>query len=454
MIAQKSKSSNTLSIDDAVSSALDVAKNAGADAADAIAVAGQSDQVQIRLGKTEELERTETSGIGLRVFIGRSSSIVSTNNLTTSAIKSLAERAVAIATAASEDPHTGLAEPDLFAPTAPDLDLADARQLGNYELIDRARAAEDAAREVKGITNSLGANANASRSKIFLLTSKGFNASYETTSFSISCSVVAGSGTNMQRDYDYTLARHFDDLKPAESIGRNAAERSIRMVGAERMRTGPVTVVYEPRTAASLLGHFTAAINGQSIARKASFLQDRMGENIFSNAITIIDDPLRSQGLNSRPFDGEGLAGESRALVQNGKLNSWLLDLSSAHQLGLHSTGHASRGLSTPPSPSPTNLTLEPGSDSPETLISNVKHGLFITGLIGMGVNGVTGDYSRGADGIAIENGRLTNPVSEVTIAGTLPEMFARMHPGNDLEICTGRDTPTLLIEGMMLAGS
>ncbi len=445
---------DTVKIEDAAEALLNAALDAGAEAADVIAMTGQADSVQVRLEAVEEVKRHESRDIGLRVFVGRSSAVVSTNNLSRDAISTLAERAVAIAASAPEDPHAGPAERSQLATAWPDLDLSDTQDLEIDRLVLLAREAEDAARATDGITNSLGAGSNATRSRFVLLTSEGFSSGYETTRYSIACNAIAGSGTVMQRDHDYTIARHFADLEPPELIGHRAAERAVRMAGAARIKTGPVSVVYEPRTAASLLGHFASAINGRSIARRASFLSACMGDQIFNDAINVVDDPHRSRGLNSRPFDGEGLACRRQQLAASGRLTTWLLDLASARQLGMDPTGHASRGISSAPSPSPSNLTIEPGAESPETLIGNIKHGLYVTGLIGMGVNGVTGDYSRGAEGIAIENGELTKPVSEVTIASTLPEMFSRLVAANDLEIRTGRDAPTILVEGMTLAGS
>ncbi|NND49895.1 MAG: TldD/PmbA family protein [Rhizobiales bacterium] len=444
----------SINIEDAAEAILQAALNAGAEAADVIAMTGEADSVQIRLGAMEEVERHESRDIGLRVFVGRSSAIVSTNNLARDAITALAERAVTIAASAPQDPHAGLAARSELATSWPELDLADAEQPQIDSLADLARKAEDAARAQQGVTNSLGANASAARSHFILLTSEGFSSGYETSRYSLSCSVVAGSGTAMQRDYDYTVARHFCELEPAELIGRRAGERAVRMVGAKRIATGPITVVYEPRAAASLLGHFASAINGRSIARGTSFLKERMGDQVFADAITIVDDPHRARGHNSRPFDGEGLLCQRRELIAGGRLTGWLLDLASARQLDLEPTAHASRGIGSGPSPSASNLTIEPGTEAPEALIRDIKHGLYVTGLIGMGVNGVTGDYSRGAEGIAIENGELTGPVSEVTIASTLPEMFSRLIAANDLEIRTGRDAPTLLVEGMTLAGA
>jgi PmbA protein len=441
-------------IADAAEAVLEAAIAAGAEAADVIAVAGRSDSVQLRLGAVEELECEESNDIGLRVFVGRASAMVSTNNPSREAIGALAGRAVAVAAAAPEDPHSGLAEPDELASSWPDLDLADDGHVSIDALTERAREAEDAARAVAGVTNSLGASASASLSRTVLLTSEGFSASYQSTRYATSCSAVAGTGTGMQRDHDFTLARHFADLEPAGRIGRRAGERAVRMVGAGRITTGPITVVYEPRAASSLLGHFASAINGRAVARRASFLQDRMGEPVFRQAITIVDDPLRPRGLNSRPFDAEGLAVARRELVTGGRMTAWLLDLAAARQLGLAPTGNAARGIGSPPSPAAANLTLEPGAETPQTLIADIRHGIYVTGLIGMGVNGVTGDYSRGASGLRIENGELTTPVSEVTIAGALADMFARLVAASDLEIRTGRDAPTLVIEGMMLAGS
>ena len=433
---------------------LDAALRAGATSADVIAVTSQSHSVQVRLGETEEIERDESSDIGLRVFAGQASAIVSTSNREPEAIEALAERAVAIARAAPEDSFAGLAPADELATAWPDLDLADPTTPDIAALTECALEAEDTARALDGITNSQGAGASASRKSVALLTSAGFSGAFQVTRHSLSCSVVAGTGTGMQGDYDYSAARHFADLDTAADIGRRAGERALRMVGAGRIKTGPVTVVFEPRTAASLIGHLTGAINGRAIARRSSFLHDAMGKQVFPPGVTIVDDPLRPRGLNSRPFDVEGLKCERRDLVRDGRIATWLLDLATARQLGLSSTGHAVRGVGSAPSPAPSNVTLEPGSATPNELISGVAHGIYVTGLIGMGVNGVTGDYSRGVEGLAIENGELAGPVNEVTIAGSLQTMFANLVVANDLEIRTGRDAPSVLIEGMTLAGS
>lgn len=438
---------------EAAETALDLALKNGADAADVVAAASTAVSAQIRKGALEEVEREETRDLGLRVFVGHSTAIVSTNDLAGSAIGDLAARAVAMAKVAPEDPHADLAPESSLCGSPPDLDLADRERPDTEQLAELARRAEAASLAVKGVTNSLGSSASASDSHLVLATSQGFLGAYESTRYGISCSAVAGAGTAMQRDYDYSSARHFAELDAPEAIGRKAAERAVARVNPQKAETGPITAVYEPRVAGSLLGHLASAINGRSVARRSSFLQDRMGDQLFRPGVTVVDDPLVRRGRRSRPFDGEGLPGRRRELVADGRLAGWLLDLAAAHQLGLEPTGNASRGIGSPPSPATSNLWLEPGTETPKGLIAQIDRGIFLTGLIGMGVNGVTGDYSRGAEGFLIEQGEVTVPVSEVTIAGNLIDMFARLVPADDLEIRYGTDAPTIIIEGMTLAG-
>ena len=429
------------------------ARAAGADAADAVLVAGTSLSVQRRLGATEHLERAEGRDLGLRVFVGRRSAIVSSTAVDPQGFSLLAERAVDMARIVPEDPYSGLAG-EAALPSAENLDLADAAEPDAASLIARASIAEDAARAIPGITNSEGAEAGYGRTEITLVTSAGFSGHYVRTSHSLSATALAGTGTGMQRDYDYSSTVHFADLEDPAAIGRSAGERAIARLNPVRAKTGNYPVIYDPRVSAGLLGHFVGAINGASVARGTSFLKDRMGAQIFAPGITIIDDPRRQRGLRSRPFDGEGVPTRVLTLVEDGILASWLLDSRSARQLGLKTTGHASRGTSGPPSPSSTNLYLQPGRLTPSELMADIAEGLYVNELIGMGVNGVTGDYSRGAAGFMIRNGKLAEPVAEITIAGTLQEMFARMTPANDLRLRRGTDAPTVRIESMTIAGA
>lgn len=429
------------------------ARKAGADAADAVFAEGVSLSLGWRLGALENLERAEGADVGLRVFFGHRQAIASSSDLSPDAFRELVDRAVAMARAAPEDPYCGLAEADELARDFPDLDLADAADPSIESLTARVRLAEDAARAVPGVTNSEGAQASFSRSTVALVASNGFAGARSETHHGVSASVLAGSGTAMERDYDYASAVHAVDLASAETIGRSAGERAVRRLNARKMETAKIPVVFEPRVAGSLIRHLASAINGASVARGTTFLKDKMGERIFPDSVTIVDDPLRRRGLNSRSFDGEGLPSRALKLVDRGVLKTWILDLSSARQLKLRSTGHAARGVSSPPGPSTSNLYLEPGELSPAALLAGIKEGFFVSELIGMGVNGVTGDYSRGAAGFWIENGALVHPVSEVTIAGNLKEMFREFTVADDLVFRYGTDSPTVMIESLTVAG-
>jgi len=429
------------------------ARRAGADAADAVLVEGWSISHRRRLGKLEKLERSEGQDLGLRVFIGKRQAIVSTSDRSPTAIAPLIERVIAMAKAAPEDPFCGLADPDQIARAVPDLDLLDPVEPTPEALVERARAAEDTALAVKGITNSEGAEAGWSRTAVAIAATNGFSAEYARSGHSLGVSVIAGEGTAMETDGDYTSALHAADLEDAETIGRRAAERTLRRLNPRKIETCKCPVIYEPRVANGIVRHLAGAINGNAIARGTSFLKSKLGAQIFPAAVTIVDDPLRRRGLSSKPVDGEGIATQRRKIIDQGVLTTWILDLRSARQLGLKTTGHASRGTSSPPGPSITNVWLEPGAAAPQALIRDVKSGLYVTELAGMGINQVTGDYSRGATGLWIENGELTYPVSEITVAGNLGEMFKNLTAATDLEFRYGVDAPTLRIEGMTVAG-
>ena len=429
------------------------ARAAGADAADAVAVRSMSLAIEVRDGKTEESERAEGDDLGLRVFVGRRQAVVSTNEATGNGAAALAERAVAMARVAPEDRFAGLADDKLLAHEFPDLDLID-RELPPVQKLEAlARAAEQAALAVKGVSKSGGASASAGIGGVVLVTSHGFHGAYLGSNYGASMTAIAGEGTGMERDYDFSAVRHASDLEAPEKIGRRAAERAIARLNPRKVTTRKVPVVFDPRVAGSLVSHLASAINGASIARKTSFLRDKMGAKIFADRIRIIDDPRRKRGLRSRPFDGEGVAGSKLALIEDGALRSWLLDSTTARELGLASTGHAQRSASSVPSPSPTNLHLEPGPLTPDALIADIADGFYVTDLIGVGANMVTGDYSRGASGFWIENGRRTYPVSEVTIAGHLLDMFRTLAPANDLEFRYGTNAPTVRMEGLTVAG-
>ena len=429
------------------------ARAAGADAADALLVAGTSVSVQRRLGQTDHIERSEGRDLGLRVFLGQRAAIVSSTSVDPAGFQALAERAVAMAKVVPEDRYAGLAE-TMAPPERDTLDQDDPQEPSSEALIARAAAAEDAAMAVAGVTNSEGADAGYGRSEVFLVTSAGFSGRRAGTGHSISATALAGTGTGMQRDYDYHSAAYLSDLDDPVSIGRNAGAQAVRRLNPTRPQTGKMPVVFDPRVAGSLLGHLTGAINGASVARGTTFLKDKMGQRIFAPGIFVHDDPRRLRGPRSKMFDGEGTPTRARALIEDGILTTWLLDSRSARQLGLVSTGHAARGTSGPPSPSATNLYLAPGALSPAALMADIKLGLYITELIGMGVNGLTGDYSRGAAGFMIRDGVLAEPVAEITVASHLNEMFAHMTPANDLRFRRGTDSPTVRIEEMTLAGS
>ncbi len=426
---------------------------AGADAADAVMVEGVSLSHARRLGKLEKLERAEGQDLGLRVFVGRRQAIVSSSDRSAPALDELVARAVAMARVAPEDPYCGIADPGDLARTLPSLDLDDPVEPPAEALVERARAAEDTALAVPGITNSEGADAGWSRRQVALAASNGFGASYAVSRHSVGVAVVAGTGTEMERDYDFHTAVHGSDLMSPVTLGQSAAERALRRLKPRKIASCQVPVVYDPRVAGGLLRHLAGAINGSSIARGTSFLKDKLGQAIFPEGISIVDDPHRVRGLGSKPVDAEGLLCTRRHLIDRGVLTTWILDLRSARQLGLKSTGHASRGTGGPPGPSATNLYLEPGKISRAELLKGIGTGLYVTELIGMGVNGVTGDYSRGAAGYWIENGELAYPVSEITVASNLVQMFQHLTAANDLEFRYGVDAPTIRIDGMTVAG-
>jgi PmbA protein len=438
---------------DRLAALITAARQAGADSADALLVENASLSVQRRLGKLEHLERAEGLDIGLRVFIGLRQAIISSSDTDPSGFARLAEQAVAMARVVPADPFCGLldARP---APDATPLDLHDPSEPSAEALIERAAIAEEAALAVAGVTNSEGAEAGWSRLRIAMVTSAGFAGEYARTGHSISATALAGSGTAMERDYDYSSAVHLADLEDAGLIGRRAGEQAVSRLNPRRPATARLPVVYAPRVSGSLIGHLSSAINGAAVARGTSFLKDSKGKRVLAAGLRVMDDPTRPRGARSRPFDAEGTPCAPLALVEDGVLLNWLLDGRSARQLNLASTGHASRGTGGPPSPSATNLWLAPGSATPAELIADIREGLYITEMIGMSVNAVTGDYSRGASGFMIRNGQLAEAVSEMTVAGKLQEMFLNMAPASDLIFKRGTDAPTLRVEGMTLAGA
>jgi PmbA protein len=428
------------------------ARRAGADAADALAVRSVSLAVEVREGAVEESERSEGDDVGLRVFVGRRQAVVSTNDIKAD-VALLAERAVAMAKVAPEDPFAGLADPARLARDIPDLDLLDPDLPTVALLEERAQRAESAGLAVKGVTKSAGASASAGIGGIVLVTSHGFRGAYLNSGQSVSMTAIAGDGTGMERDYDYSAALHGADLDAPEKVGRRAGERTVERLNPRKVKTKRVPVVFDRRVAGSLVSHLASAINGAAVARKTSFLKDRLGQRLFRPGIHVVDDPRRLRGLRSRPFDAEGVATQRLAVVEDGVLASWLLDSATARELGFATTGHAQRGVSSTPAPGPSNLHLSAGDDTPEALLADIAEGFYVTDLIGVGVNQVTGDYSRGASGFWIENGKRSYPVSEVTIAGNLIDMFQALFPANDLEFRFGTNAPTVRVEGLTVAG-
>ncbi|HEY1606635.1 MAG TPA: metallopeptidase TldD-related protein [Allosphingosinicella sp.] len=438
-----------------VAALIERARRAGADAADALYFADASSSVQVRLGALEDVSRSEGEEIGLRFFLGQRSASVSSSDLSDEALAALIDRAAAMAREAPDDPFAGLApEALLMRGEAPDIDGDDGLDLPAAELKARALEAEQAARAVPGVTNSEGAGVSAGRGTIALATSHGFCRGFATSHYGGSASVVAGSGGGMQRDYAFHGARHYADLDDPETIGREAGERAVARLDPAKLPSGTMPIVFDPRVGTSLIGHLLGAITGPAITRRTSFLLDHEGKQVFAPGITIRDEPHRPRGLRSRPFDGEGLPTHPTELVADGVLTGWLLDSASARQLGRAPTGHAARGVGGAPSASATNVHLAPGPVSKETLIADIGRGLYVTELIGQGVNPVTGDYSRGASGFIIENGRIGPAVAEITVAGNLLDMFRNLAAADDLEYRRAVNVPTLRIEGMMVAGA
>ena len=437
-------------LQDRVAALVEAARKAGADASDAVAVRSRSTSVTVRLGKVEGTEASESDDISLRVFIGRRVASVSAN--AGSDADRLAERAVAMARVSPEDPYQGLADEDRLARTIRDLDLFDATAPATADLVQAALEAEEAALAVSGVTNSGGASASMGMGGLVLATSHGFLGHYAATRFSRSVSAIAGEGTGMERDYDFSSRLHYAELQDAPAIGRSAGERAVRRRSPRKPATGTVSVVFDPRVARGIVGHLAGAINGAAVARKTSFLRDSMGRQIAGSTIRVTDDPLRVRGSSSRPFDGEGVEGEALTMVEDGVLRHWFLSTSAGRELGLPTNGRGARGASSV-SPSSTNLALEPGTQSPQDMIGALSSGLYVTEVFGQGVNMVTGEYSRGASGFWIENGELAYPVSEFTIASNLKDMFMRMVPATDIDRNFGTAAPTLMIEGMVIAG-
>lgn len=430
------------------------AKKSGATGADAVMFESTDISCSCRKGKPESIERAESAGLGLRVFVGDRQAIVSSSDTREKALAELVERAVSMAKISPEDPFAALATPDMFARNIPELDLYDGDEPSAEWLAEACRQTEEAAVSVKGIMNSEGAEAGYSSNRIALVTSNGFAHSYPTSSFALSVSVIAGEGKNMERDYDYSASRHRADLKSPEAIGAKAAANALARMNPRKAKSCQVPLIFDPKISKGLVGVFSGAISGASVARGTTFLKDAMGSEIFAPGITITDDPHRVRAMGSRPFDAEGVANTRRNLVENGILQCWLLDIRSANKLGLKSLGDAARGTASPPMPSTSNLYMAAGSISPEAMIAEIKDGFYVTETFGSGSNIITGDVSVGAAGFWIENGVKAYPVSEITIAGNLKDMYKRLIPANDLEFRYSTNAPTVRIDGMTVAGT
>lgn len=432
----------------------DAATKAGADAADALYYCNAATSVSMRLGALEDVERSEGQDISLRVFVGQRSASVSTADMDAGELAKLVERSVAMAREAPEDPYAGLApEEMLFRGPVPDFDLDDGSEADPQALREAALAVEEAARAVDGVTNSEGGTASHSRTRFALVTSHGFAGGYGASGHSVSASVIAGEGAAMQRDYGWHSAHHHADLENIEDIGRRAGTRAVARLNPGKAPVGKLPVVLDPRVSSSIVGHLLSAIAGPAIARGTSFLLGKEDQMLFDSGILIRDEPHRPRGLRSRAFDGEGLPTAARDIVTGGKITGWLLDNASAKQLGLSPTGHASRGGGAS-GVSASNLHLAPGALAPEALIADIDEGVYITELIGQGVNPVTGDYSRGASGFVIRGGEVAGPIAEFTIAGNLIDMFAALVPASDLVFRHAVNAPTLRIEGMTVASA
>ncbi len=437
---------------------LEHTKKLGADAADAVMFESTDVSASQRLGNPEGLERSENKALGLRAFIGQQQAIVSTNDILKHSLTELAERAVSMARAAPADHDSTLAPEAHLAREFRELDLCDNAEPDMQWLTQQCKIAEDTARAQPGITNSEGADAYYGLSRISLAIHNGqnlaFSHSYQSTHFSLSVSVLAGTGTGMERDYEFTSARHRRDLASAESIGKTAGERALKRLNPRKAATCTAPVIFDPRISRTMLSVLSGAISGSSITRGSSFLKDSLNQQIFHESVQIIDDPHMKSGLGSKPFDAEGVQNARRAIIDGGTLTTWLLDVRSANKLGMSSTGHASRGVASPPSPSSTNLFMQNGTLTPQQLMADIKSGFYVTETFGMGINTVTGDYSQGAAGFWIENGEIAYPVSEVTIAGNLRDMFKNLIPANDLTFRYSTNAPTLRLETMTIAGT
>ena len=432
---------------------IDLTLKAGASDCDVVLAKSHGKSISCRFQKIEDLDESNEKTIGIRALVDQRQAFVSSSDIETDNVDKLVTKCVEMAKLAPIDDTAVLGDSSMFEHDAPDLDLFEKEEVNTETLIEAVKECEDAALSVKGITNSEGAGASSSKGEFFLATSNGFHGGYQSSSSSVSCSVLAGQGQDMERDYEYAVKRHISDLPSAKEIGLTAAEKTLKRLNAKKISSTKLPVVFDKRISNDLLGYLASSISGTSIARGTSFLKDSLGKQIFNKDVTIIDDPAINRGLGSKPFDGEGVKVEKRELVSNGKLNTWILNTSTAKKLGLKTTGNASRSVGSPPGVSTSNLYMTNGLKSYDDILSSINYGFYATELIGMGVNLVTGDYSMGASGMLIEKGEITHAVSEVTIASNLKEIFMNLSAANDLEFKYRTNAPTVLIESMTLAG-
>ncbi|MEM8569375.1 MAG: TldD/PmbA family protein [Pseudomonadota bacterium] len=436
---------------------LDAARKAGADSADAIAVAGESLTIEIRSGDLENAGRAESVDIGLRVLVGNQQACVSASDAREQTFGEMAERAVAMAKDAPVDPFCGLADPSDLA-TAWDvsgLDMEDPGPAPGPKVLEAAaREAEAAALSVEGISKMDGAAANWGKSRLHIAATNGFSGGYGRTSHSVHAVAICGDGANMERDYAFEARMHWADMPSPSEIGRLAAERTIARAGASKPPTGAWPVIYDERVSSGLIGHLVQAVSGSSVARGSSWLKDSLGEAVLPSRLDLTEDPARPKVAGSKPFDAEGLLAVKRSVVADGILQGWTLDLATSRELGMKSTASAARSTGAPPSPAAGNLTLTQGDKSHAELMAEMGTGLLITSLMGASINPTTGDYSRGASGFWVENGEIVRPVNECTIAGNLREMLKSLTPANDARPHLSRVVPSLLVEGLVIAGN
>ncbi len=444
----------SVNLEEVLNQAIEYALQQGAESADAVVINSESLNVACRKAQVETVTQSNSSGLGLRVFMGKKQAVVSSNDITSKALKELAEKAVNMVKYIPEDPYCGINETVFASPAFAEKDFFDSGKVTVDELIERAMHCEQSALKVKGVTNIESASASWGKGSFGIANSKGFIGTYNSSSHGTSISVIAGEGTNRQTNDDFSSTVFRKDLEAPEAIGQRAGEMVVKKLSPKKISSQKVPVIFDPRIASQLLGYLVSAINGSNVSQEGkSFLANSLGKNVFAKGITIIDDPLLPKGFGSKPFDCEGTVPQKRLIVENGILNSWLLDLRSARKLKMASTGHGERGLSGVPCPTPTNFYIQAGQESPKDLIKSVKKGLYVRELMGSGFNLATGDISEGASGFWIENGELTYPVHEITIAGNLKDLFLNMSAANDLAFKYSLNAPTLLIEGLTIAG-